>query len=292
MNLDQPFFILGNPRSGTSLFRLMLNSHPILCIPPECGFAQWWFDRYGGWKKEDSTDPLKVDQFLTDLAGSKKIEGWRIDYPKLKKIILENSPQNYAELCGIVYVFYGKQQGKNHIKWGDKNNYYINYLPLINKIYPKAKFIHLIRDGRDVACSYLDLQKLETNSRYKPVLASNIEDIARDWKKNITQIERHFSLLAKEDYLEIRYEDLISKPEPTLKKVMAFLGVKYSSDLLTFYRSQYFDEPIETLDWKKKTMGEIDKKNTQKYRKIFSSSEIGRFNNICGNILLRYGYEI
>ena len=164
---NNPFFILGNPRSGTSLLRIILNAHPNIVVPPESGFLQWWHHKYGDWNWHDNT--LRIESFLTDLLSSKKIEAYKLNKKGLKKFILEANPDSYSKLIARVYIFYSRN--KTLLTWGDKNNYYIHHIPLLKRLYPKAKYIHLVRDGRDVACSYLELEhSIDKEVLYRPNL--------------------------------------------------------------------------------------------------------------------------
>ncbi|MGB0789818.1 MAG: sulfotransferase, partial [Marinirhabdus sp.] len=70
-------FILGNPRSGTSLLRLMLNQHSSIVAPPESGFSLWWLHKYGNWCKADNA-PQKINGFIDDVLSSRKIETWHL----------------------------------------------------------------------------------------------------------------------------------------------------------------------------------------------------------------------
>src|ERR1051326_8315559 len=159
------FFILGNPRSGTSLLRVMLDSHSHIVSPPESGFLLWWHKKYKDWSLQDSKNDNKVEEYIADLKTSKKIETWNLDFVEIKKIISKELPSNYAQLSSLIYYSYGVNKKKYASAFGDKNNYYLNHIDEILKIYPNAYFIHLIRDGRDVACSYMDLKNLNTKDR-------------------------------------------------------------------------------------------------------------------------------
>jgi hypothetical protein len=283
-----PFFILGNPRSGTSLFRLMLNSHPNMIVPPESGFLQWWYKKYKDWNLNDSKNQSKIQSYVTDLLSSKKIEDWQLDKKELMQLISTKKPTNYAELSSLIYYKYRNNSDTNIKIVGDKNNYYIHHLGILNSIYPNAKYIHLIRDGRDVACSYKKLKQLKSNSLYKPTLVDSIEDIANEWCENIARID---SFLGNKPCLKIKYEDLIADPEAVLKEVCSFLNINYHERMLSYYDSNLNDEPKATRDWKMKTFEPIDKNNSNKYKDILNLKEIENFNKIAKTILIQNLYE-
>lgn len=290
---ERMIFILGNPRSGTTLLRLMLTNHPEICIPPECGFIQWWYSKYGKWSEKDSKNVSKVKEFTHNLSTSRKIENWELDYEDIKASILDRQPSSYAELCCLVVESYARQQEKDPKYLGDKNNYYLDHLKLIESIYPKAKFIAIIRDGRDVACSYKEIKKLNTNSPYKPKLPTEISAIAKEWIGNIGKLDSFFEELPEDQKFWVRYEDLISTSEEELTKICGFLNLPYDGKMIQYHNveKQQQKEPSSTLDWKKKTLRKPDATNTGNYLDELSENEIQRFGKIASKQLERFGYE-
>lgn len=189
MTHRRPFFILGNPRSGTTLLRLILTTHTRLSVPPECGFLVWWYDKYKTWNISDSGNKLNIDRYLQDLKTSRKIETWGLNYDDLHNLILTSEPKNYGELSSLVYLSYSMHEGKSIHLWGDKNNHYLHHLQTLYTLYPNGYFIHLVRDGRDVACSYRALKNLDTQSPYKPQLPYSIKKIAAEWSLNVSKTD-------------------------------------------------------------------------------------------------------
>lgn len=286
------FFILGNPRSGTTLFRLMLNSHPSLVVPPECGFAEWHYERFKNWSSKDAVDESSVSHFLRALSDSKKIETWDLNFVDLGNRIRQESPNSYAELCELVYLQFGEKIKLNVETWGDKNNYYINLLEKIDKIFPEARYIHLVRDGRDVATSYLGIKKVVSESPYKPVLSDNISEIAREWKNNVERIDSFLSTKDQSKVLTIKYEDLVKETVGTLRGVTSFLKVKYDEAMMNYHQQDSGKEHVALLAWKKKTLDAPDANNVNKYIDFFSQEDISQFNNIAASTLVKYEYRI
>lgn len=278
------FFILGNPRSGTSLFRLMLNSHPTITVPPESGFLQWWHSKYHDWNKTDCENSERLKEYITDLFSSKKIESWNLNKETVTEKIRTEKPGSYAQLCHTIYTLYSKT---NNSLIGDKNNYYIHHTTLLTALFPDAKFIHLVRDGRDVACSYKALNTLGSTSEYAPKVTSEISEIAEEWSANTARLDQFIN---DKHGLTIRYEDLITNPEETLKTVCSYLEVAYSADMLRYHENEFHDEPASTMDWKAKTREKIDASNLKKHTQILSISEIETFDKICKKELAHFGY--
>jgi len=285
------FFIIGNPRSGTSLFRLLLTSHSDIHIPPESGFMIWWQRVYNDWNWD--ADNQKLDAFLDDLFNAKKFEFWELDREPLSRTIKANKPDNYAALSRLIYEHHSEKAGKKNALIGDKNNFHLNHIAELDALYPDAKFVHIIRDGRDVATSYMDMSKIDSTSDYRPRLPSSAADIGQEWRKNIESVRSGFSKLPSERTLEIRYEDLVLETEKTLTGVCEFLGQTYEPAMLDFYMKNQARklEPDEFMAWKARTRGQIDSSAIGKWKNL-PQDDIGIFEKICGDILTTYNYEL
>jgi hypothetical protein len=290
MTYPQPFFILGNPRSGTTLLRLILAAHTKLSVPPECGFLVWWYPKFKDWNVTASTNELCVEGYLKNLKTSRKIETWDLDYTALYNLIIASKPNNYAELSSLVYISYSLQQGKSISLWGDKNNHYLNYLETLHTLYPNAYFIHLVRDGRDVACSYRALNHLNTQSPYKPQLPYSIKEIAQEWSLNILKTGTFLEQLTPDRKLIITYEDLIEHPQKKAKEICLFFGIDFEPAMLNYYITT--KEPKAFIEWKRKTLLPPDPSNKNVYLTDLSDKDISDFNQIAGNTLKLYGYTV
>lgn len=289
----QPFFILANPRSGSSLLRIICESHSNITVPPESGFMEWWHDKYNDWNIKDSNNLKKVEWFCKDLLSSKKMETYDFNIEFYKTLIKERQPVNYSELIALIYISYGINQGKKLLCWGDKNNYYLHKTDLINRLYPKAKYIHLVRDGRDVATSYLALKKINSSSEYAPKLSVKVEEIAREWDINNQLILSFFENIPKGRVLQIRYEDIVINLKKECVEIASFLNVPFDKRMLEYYLINKLQslEPKETLDWKKKTLQKPDITNIGKYKKELTKKEIDLFNAIAKKSLIAFDYE-
>ena len=277
------FFILGNPRSGTTLFRLMLNNHPNITIPPECGFALWLYEKY---KVVNFSRGDFLGSFLKDLSVAKKFETWQLELAELEAYLRKRSPVNYRQVVEGVYEFYAHMVGSQASLLGDKNNFYLDYIDEIKTLFPEAKILFIVRDGRDVACSYRELASRKINSKYAPQLPSSIEAIAREWSANNAKIQDALDSNA----LLIRYEDLLLDTKATLEKVCQHLNVSYHNDMLNYHINHEGHEPAEFLQWKEKIIQPPDSRNIGKYSAELSAHEIKIFESIAGAELEAFGY--
>lgn len=285
-----PIFIIGNPRSGTTLLRLMLTNHRNIIIPPECGFAIWFYEKYHSLPFSESI----IDAFVQDVATARKIETWNLNYSKLREYLVKSNTTSYPQAVSAVYEFYGHSSGKIFHRWGDKNNYYLHHIETLYEMYPSAQFIHIVRDGRDVACSYKALHRSRIASKYAPDLPVNVHDIAREWVENIQKIRRAFERLPFEQVFEVRYEELVSQTVQELQKICSFLREPYDPAMELYYikNQQEHQEPVEFLQWKAKTVEKPTASEVGKYKRELTHVEIEEFNRIAAHVLKTYNYSI
>jgi len=289
-DMRPPIFIIGNPRSGTTLLRLMLNNHQNIIVPPECGFAVWFYEKYHAIRFSESI----IDSFVQDVSVARKIETWKLDYAKLREYIIASNVSSYAQAVSAVYEFYGLSIGKNFHRWGDKNNFYLHHIEILYALYPSAQFIHIVRDGRDIACSYKALRKSKMVSKYAPDLPVDINEIAREWTENIQKIRQSFEKLSPAQVFEVRYEDLVSQTTQELHRICRFLGEPYDPAMELYYVKNQMEnqEPVEFLQWKAKTLEKPTDSEVGKYQRELTGGEIKEFERISRHILKLYNYSI
>ncbi len=289
MDSNPPFFIIGNPRSGTTLLRLMLTCHPNICVPPEGGFVIRFLNSFGNF----SGSKAETEAFVKELSRVPKMEYWNLDSEALEEFILKEKASNYANLCSCVYRWYATQMGKkNAVIWGDKNNYYLNHIDKLADLFPKGKFLHIVRDGRDIACSYRKLRNVK--GKYAPELPTSLVTAAKHWKNNIKVIRNSLKKINSSLVFELKYEDLVTKPQPVLSKVCDFLGVAYDSSMLNYSKKNKDKalEPEDFDDWKKLNKKELTNSRINLWKTEMFDEDIYHFQRICGQILSTYGYDL
>src|SRR3990172_6116419 len=286
--MKSPIFIIGNPRSGTTLLRLMLTCHRNIVIPPECSFAVWWYQKYRNWNSESAKQNL--DAFLDDLFGSKKIETWNLNRELLRETLSEKEPESYSDLVSLIYEKFAMQQKETFKRWGDKNNYYLNHIETIFELFSDVQFIHIVRDGRDIACSYKKLAVSKFDSKYAPQLPTEISEIAREWINNLKKIRKSFQTIGWDKVIEIRYEDLVTESEKTLRNICSFLNEEYDPSMSDFYllNMEKELEPRELMQWKGKTLEKPTRSEVEKYQIELTLPEIKEFEIIAEELLAHY----
>ncbi len=287
-----PIFVLGNPRSGTTLLRLMLTCHPRITIPPECGFAVWLQPRWGAWTRRKAADPGEVFRFVEDVVASRKFETWHVTGPDLVEAIERDAPRSYSDLVRSVYGAYLRHVGREGGRWGDKNNWYIHHVREIRAMFPDAVLLHLVRDGRDVACSYLELAERKIESVYAPHLPRALEAIADEWVENVAGMRAAFDAEGWRDVIEVRYEDLVAHPTEALTGVMRELGEEFHPEMLDYAARNLREElePREFLQWKARITTALDATLVGRYRRELDARQIEILTSRMRPLLDQYGY--
>ena len=218
MKQNDPIFVLGVGRSGTTLLALMLDAHSKIAIPHESHFMIPYYN-----KKEsfgDLTQNKNKIKLLKSIFNEPYIREWdcqiSIDDMDLKSICnLEGA------ICQI-YQLYAKHFNKDI--WGDKTPIYISDIPILNKMFPTARFIHIIRDGRDVALSIMRMWWG----------ANDFMSAIQYWKDTVYCARKMLNMLPNDRFIELKYEDLVANPKQELSRVVNFLGIEYEDTMLEY----------------------------------------------------------
>lgn len=281
-------FIVGVGRSGTTLLRLMLDAHPELAIPPETHFIPG----AAAAANELSSDPHRA--FLRALMSDQVWKDHCLDESILEQRVYEIRPFDLSEALRTFYDLYREKFQKP--RWGDKTPRYLLHMTLIQSLLPEARFIHLIRDGRDVALSLLGVW-------FGP---KTIEEAAHWWKSWIQQARTQATELPH--YVEIRYEDLVLDTSPTLKTVSTFIDLPWDNCMLDYHltaeqRLEEKNRDILTADSKLIPASEriaIHSYTTQppqahrlsRWKTEMSASDRKIFESVAGDVLQDLGYDL
>ncbi|MFC1620018.1 sulfotransferase [Candidatus Neomarinimicrobiota bacterium] len=281
-----PVFIIGNPRSGTTLLRLMLTCHLEVVIPPEGAFMLQLYRRYG-WR------PLLRGQlraFVGRVLAAEKMKFWNLDAADLTCFLLHTGARSYHDLVAGVYRFYAQRQKPACRLWGDKNNFHLNHIPKIHRLFPAARFLHIVRDGRDVACSYISLQ--DVRGHYAPNLPQIVAGAAQQWHTNLAKIETDLQRISSDQHFTFRYEDLVIYPEKTLGDICSFLGLEFDAAMLNFAEEnrKLNLEPQEFSRWKQLNRENLTQSQIGRWKSELTPWQVESFNQIAGETLERYQY--
>lgn len=216
---SNPIFIVGVHRSGTTLLRFMLNCHPRLYIVHESDFIPNFFLQN---PNESLTDERVTDLLNTISNRYRFFEQWKGPRPSIDTLRQAGSVSAPSEFLETLYTAYARQNGA--VRWGDKTPIYTNYIDLLHTLFPRAQFIHIIRDGRDAILSMLE--KYEQREFHVDVYFA-----ARNWVRRIHAARTSGARLGPERYYEIRYENLVADPGRELQALCTFLNEPYVPEM-------------------------------------------------------------
>ncbi|MCA9601633.1 MAG: sulfotransferase [Polyangiales bacterium] len=279
---DAPIFVVGNRRSGTTMLRLMLASHPRIGIPPEAGFAVVLGWKYGRvWFR----DVANLEPFLDDYFALDNAKDWELSRGDLHKALELALPCSFPTIVERIYRAYLARKFPGKPRWGDKTTGLQEHAAELAAYFPHAQFVHIVRDGRAVAASYKGVHHLA---------ASGIESVAREWRATLATLEDLGRSLGHHRYHVLRYEDLVQYPGPTLEALCAFLGEDYAPTMLEFgaHNRNATLEPARHLGWKGKTLEAIDPSEVGRWRDELAPREVRTFERIAGDALSAFGYAL
>jgi hypothetical protein len=283
--------IVGAPRSGTTLLRFMLDANSELAIPPETGFLAIANQIKGrGAKLRD-----RFFQAIVDYgAPSRCWPDFEIPEQEFRAALDQVTPFNASDGYRAFYRLYAARRGKP--RWGDKTPLYCRHLKMIRKVLPEARFVHIIRDGRDVA---LSLRRMW----FSP--GSDMEVQASYWRDCIFAARRAGT--GHEDYLEVRYEELIRNTAETLQRICAHVDLTFEEKMLNYYQRaperlkehkgrSLPDGTVLTheqrLKQQQRTTEPPDPACVFGWRRTMDWDERRRFQSVAGDLLEELGYEI
>jgi hypothetical protein len=266
-----PLLVLGVRRSGTTLLRVMLDRHSQLAVPDESYFVPQLADRH-----LRRVDP---EEFVDDLRRIDTLTDWEVPLDEVRARLRPGMP--IGEAIGSVYAVYAAQRGKS--RWGDKTPMYMQNLRLLERLFPAARFVHLIRDGRDAAASFLAMPRgIVTETWMHPRTPA---DFAAQWRTEVAAARRLGRRVGPR-YLEVRYEDLVADAEATLRRVCEFGGLDYEPAMVDYAGSVDVSAKPHQQRLKQPPTRAV-----RDWRTDLAAQEVAAFEAVAGDLLRELGYE-
>ena len=267
-SLCEPVFVVGMNGSGTTMLLDCLGRHPQLyAFPHETRLIPFLMARQGvyGDLEVDSNfrrfwDDVRSLPVFREENGNRPVplpEDWR------------DQPRSLAAILDAVFRHFAVTTSKR--RWCEKTPQHVQHLRALGTLFPHAKFIHIIRDGRDCAASF--------HRRWyrRPELT-----VFR-WKKVVAMGRAQGGELGPSRYLEVRYEDVTASPGPALRSICEFLELPFDAAVLES------DQPFLQVDPGETARGL--KQNSGKWERYFSPRTRERLDRIAGRMLATCGYH-
>jgi hypothetical protein len=271
-----PFFV-GCGRSGTTLLRAMFDAHRDVAVPDEVAFiiryARPHYAWQYGWPRRFDAARC-ADLILADSSFRR----WRIAEPEVRAALMAEVPSSFADTIRRLYSLAAAQHGKP--RYADKTPMHVLHLRRLGRLFPEARFIHVVRDGRDVAMSYRSVDWGPTT----------VEGAATRWRRAVLRGRRDGERMGPGRYREVRYEELVADPERVMRELCGFLDLDWDEGVLHHHdraaaviaATRFPDAHSRLL--LPPTPGLRD------WRREMTAADVVRFEAIAGGVLDELGY--
>ena len=263
-----PVFVIGSTRSGTTMLVRLLRKYFHINYGPETQFIVRYYrtlSAYGNLKNDDNFHKLAKDiSSERFFKRAQKNFGFVFDVDRLMR---SNAERTFPSLLSHIFKQFAEQQ--NMTRWGDKTPAYLHDLPVLDRLFPDAQYIHIVRDGRDVALS-------QFNTHFGP---KNVFRAAKEWKTAVSKIQQFKNRMPSSKFIEFRYEDLLENPIPVFEKLINFLDI-----------SDIDSQVIETI--KSNIDKDLRKNNYFKWKKQFSLHQKKLFEREAADMLSLFNYHL
>jgi Sulfotransferase family len=269
-----PFFLVGNDRSGTTMLRLVLDRGDV-AIPSESMFlADFAPLRHRGGLE----DRERAERFLREVWTHPRVRAWGLGpHPPPLPAGLGHA-EAYRFCVEAPFLAYARREEKP--RWADKTPYYLHCVDELLAVWPEARFVVLVRDGRDVALSILNV----------PFGATNVWAAGRAWAAGIRlgleAARRHPGRV-----LSVRHEDLVTEPETRVRGICEFLGLQFRPDMLAIEQTDPSKIVEDQSAWFTNVWAGINASGAGRWRRELSPGDQRLFAAVAGAELEAVGYE-
>lgn len=278
MAVHRPIFVVGCPRSGTTMVQLMLHAHPRIAIPPETRFL------LEGYRHRRTFGDLRQPENRRALAR------WIVARPRTRFVDLGLDPDEVTEeivagpptlgaAIGTVFRAYSRRFDKP--RWGDKRPAYVSNLAILLRLFPDAQIVHIVRDGRDCVAS---LQEM-------PWHRTGIYQAISAWAQAVDHGRWAARVMGPASYYEVRYERLVSDPEHELVGLCRYLGEEYDPAMTNPAALADVAVPKHKT-WHARTHGEVTSERIGRWATGLRPWEIGLVEAVLGDRLRSHGYQL
>jgi hypothetical protein len=252
-------FIVGSPRSGTT-FLASLMAPTRFGAPVETHFITKYYKKLASYGDLNHFDNFK--KLVSHILKERPVMQWGLKYdiPHMYDEIKSN--MSYGNLCSNIILKRFNSMEKEH--WGDKTPMYIDDIDIIIELFPNAKYIYIVRDGRDVALSLLQ----------KDWGPNNIYACAKYWSNSNRAEQRMDNMFKADNFLSLKYEDLLVDTQIKIEQIYQFL-----------------DEPYPTGDAAKLIKTTL-KNNAFKWKTRLTERQNQVFEHVARKELVLHGYEV
>ena len=271
--------MVGHPRSGTTLLRLILDSHPRIVIPPEGHLVSLL--RRAERKFGDLRDDANFERLLERLLNKARMVEWGLDPADARRRCLAGERTPGGVFAAIMSIWL-ERTGKP--RWGEKTPGTYRFVPDVDRWFPDCQVVHIVRDGRDVAVSCLTPPFADMYDK------GDVYEVAARWKDAVRRGNAAARRLGPSRYHELRYEDLTADPEGKVRELCAFLREDFDPAMLEYHRKSPGKVPRGERSYHQRTHGQVDTQRVERWRRDASEEFVLGFEGLAGAELEQKGY--
>ena len=271
--MTEPLILLGVSRSGTTLLRVILDRSPGVAIPDESFFVPLLARRQGR--------TIDAERFLDDVSRIPTIRDWGVSVADVAGRIRSGMLTGGA--IAAIYESYADAAGKP--RWGDKTPMYMRHLGLLARLFPDAQYVHLVRDGRDAALSFLQMPEgTFTRTWAHPRTPAQFACL---WRKEVGDARALGRRVGEARYHEVRYEELVAEPESVVRRICVFAAIPFERTMLDYAGAvDVSAKPHQQRLLTPPTSG------VRSWRQDLSAEDAAAFDSVAGDLLAELGYEV
>lgn len=273
-------FVVGCPRSGTTLLQRMLDHHSRLAVTNDTHLIP----RVLNDPTADASTPLTPD-LIDALIGNRRFPRLGVDAGVARS--LAEQCTTYARYIARLYDHVAEQAEVPFA--GEKTPDYVRHLPLLHRLFPTTRSVHIVRDGRDVALSILDwASPTKGPGRFPLWQHEPIAVAALWWAWQVGTGRRDGRMLRADQHTVIRYESLVDDTESVMRTVSSFLAVDFEPSMLEFHvgRTRASEGRSAKGAWLPPTPG------LRTWRTSYTDDDLALVEALAGDELRAFGYEL
>jgi hypothetical protein len=279
-----PFvYVVGCPRSGTTVVQRMLDAHPDLAVSRSTHWVTLPL-RDATWSLPDGRmTPERAEQ----VVAFRRFPKMDVDPDAVRRLAATDPPPTYEDFVRGVYALFARGRGTSLA--GDKTPAYVRWIPALAEWFPTVRFVHVVRDGRDVCMSLVD-PKNEKKRAQLAAFPTWVDDpvatAALRWEWDVRLGREGGADVGADRYLELRYEALVEDPDAGCRTLCDFLGLEVRPEMVRFHEGR--SRPGEGRDakhsWSPVTRGLRD------WRRDMDPGDRARIEAVAGDLLDELGY--
>lgn len=274
-------FLVGCLRSATTLLQRIVNAHPDIAVIHETQWVPRWYEKRVGLTPAGDVTPELVQR----LVEHPRFGRMGLEPDAVAGLLDGEAPVHYRRFVSGVFDLHGQAKGKRLV--GEKSPGYVRHIPTLHELWPDARIVHLIRDGRAVCLSARAWSKAERILGRFPTWAEDeVTTAALWWEWHVRLGREAGAKLDAGGYTELSYEALVAEPEAECARLCAFLEVPYDGAMLRFHEGRTRTRPglSAKAAWLPITRG------LRSWESQMARDDVERFEAAAGPLLSELGY--